>query len=150
MHRLFGWIINALVATLSVLATIVLVYALQARRLPDLQPWHTRAPPGELQAAELDAEFTLDRYLERERLLFEETRTMQLQSIPAEQKLPGNRYWAESSNYQWQFPHDWNRSFELVPTKIRGGALLLHGLTDSPYSMRAIAHSGTRSRTRFW
>ena len=83
MHRLFGWIINALVATLSVLATIVLVYALQARRLPDLQPWHTRAPPGELQAAELDAEFTLDRYLERERLLFEETRTMQLQSIPA-------------------------------------------------------------------
>ncbi len=141
MHRLFGWIINAFVATLSVLATIVLVYALQARRIPDLQPWHTQAPLGELQAAELDAEFTLEQYFERERLLFEETRTMQLQSIPAEQQLPGNRYWAKSPNYQWQFPHDWNRSFELVPAQIKGGALLLHGLTDSPYSMRTIAHA---------
>ncbi|MFZ1295380.1 MAG: hypothetical protein WAR81_14335, partial [Pseudomonadales bacterium] len=66
MHRLLGWIVNVLVATLSVLATIVLIYALQARRLPDLQPWHTQAPAGEMQAAELDAGFTLDRYLGRE------------------------------------------------------------------------------------
>jgi hypothetical protein len=34
---------------------------------------------------------------------------------------------------------DWNRSFETKQATIRGGALLIHGLTDSPYSMRAIA-----------
>ncbi|MBK8309321.1 MAG: alpha/beta fold hydrolase [Gammaproteobacteria bacterium] len=141
MHRLLGWIVNVLVATLSVLATIVLIYALQARRLPDLQPWHTQAPAGEMQAAELDAGFTLDRYLGREQDLFEETRTGLLQSIPLEQQLPGNRYWAQSPNYQWLFPRDWNRSFELRPARIEGGALLLHGLTDSPYSMRAIARA---------
>lgn len=141
MHRLLGRIVNVLVATLSVLATIVVIYALQARRLPDLQPWHTLAPASEMQAAELDAGFTLDGYLERERVVFEEARTMQLHAMPPEQQLPGNRYWAKSPNYQWQFPHDWNRSFELLPAHIEGGALLLHGLTDSPYSMRAIARA---------
>src|SRR6478672_2575327 len=33
----------------------------------------------------------------------------------------------------------YNRSFELVPAEIRGAALLVHGLSDSPYSMRALA-----------
>jgi hypothetical protein len=29
-------------------------------------------------------------------------------------------------------PRDWNRTFEMSPASIRGGALLIHGLTDSP------------------
>jgi len=32
-----------------------------------------------------------------------------------------------------------NRTFELVPARIRGGVLLVHGLTDAPYSMRRLA-----------
>ena len=55
--------------------------------------------------------------------------------------MPGNRYWSGSPNYQWNFATDWNRTFELVPAQPRGGALLLHGLTDSPYSLRAIARA---------
>ena len=34
---------------------------------------------------------------------------------------------------------DFNRTFEVTPDTVRGGALLIHGLTDGPYSMRAIA-----------
>ena len=33
----------------------------------------------------------------------------------------------------------YNRTFELVPAERRGSALLIHGLTDAPYSMLALA-----------
>jgi len=39
----------------------------------------------------------------------------------------------------WQ--PDWNRSFELQATNPIGGVLLLHGMSDSPYSLRALAES---------
>jgi len=35
----------------------------------------------------------------------------------------------------------YNRSFRMTPDKLVGHALLVHGLTDSPYSMRALARS---------
>jgi alpha-beta hydrolase superfamily lysophospholipase len=139
IRRLLRWSRNLVFGALLVLVTIVLVYALQARRLPDLQPWHTQASDFEVHAAEIDAGMTLDEYRAREAALFADTRRMLEASIPADQQVPGNRYWSGSPNYQWNFPHDWNRTFERVPDEVRGGALLLHGLTDSPYSMRAIA-----------
>jgi alpha-beta hydrolase superfamily lysophospholipase len=36
---------------------------------------------------------------------------------------------------------DWNRSFELPRTQASGAVLLLHGMSDSPYSLRALALS---------
>ena len=36
-------------------------------------------------------------------------------------------------------PRDWNRSFELSTEQPRGAVLLLHGMSDSPYSLRALA-----------
>lgn len=139
MRRLLKWCRNVVIGALLVLVTIVLVYALQARRLPDLQPWHTQASQLEVHAADIDAGMTLDEYRAREDALFADTRRMLEASIPPDQRVPGNRYWSGSPNYQWNFATDWNRTFERVPKKIVGGALLLHGLTDSPYSMRAIA-----------
>jgi len=141
MRRLMRWGLNAAVTAAAVLITIVLIYALQARRLADLQPWHTDAPHFEMTAADLGPNVTLAQYLERENELFEETRKKLLTSVPAREQVPGNRYWEGSPNYQWKFATDWNRTFELVPEQIKGGALLLHGLTDSPYSMRAIARA---------
>jgi alpha-beta hydrolase superfamily lysophospholipase len=35
----------------------------------------------------------------------------------------------------------YNRSYELVPETIRGAVLLVHGLSDSPYAMRAVAET---------
>ncbi len=139
MRRILRWTVNALAAAILVSVTVVLVYALQARRLPDLQPWHTQAPHLEMTAADLGPDFSLARYLERENALFAETRSLLKTAIALEEQVPGNRYWEGSANYQWNFATDWNRSFEQAPAKPVGGALLLHGLTDSPYSMRAIA-----------
>ena len=36
------------------------------------------------------------------------------------------------------FQANWNRSYELKPAVVRGGVLLLHGMSDSPYSLRRI------------
>ena len=52
----------------------------------------------------------------------------------------GNRYYAESPIYPGKFEHDFNRSYILEPEGPPVGAVvLLHGLTDSPYSLRHIA-----------
>jgi alpha-beta hydrolase superfamily lysophospholipase len=141
MRRLLGWVRTTIVSVIAVTVTVVLIYALQARRLPDLQPWLRETSSLEVTAATLGEDATLAQYLERENALFEQTRTMLLESIPPEQKVPANRYWSGSANYQWNFATDWNRTFEMVPQEIKGGALLLHGLTDSPYSMRTIART---------
>ena len=41
---------------------------------------------------------------------------------------------------------NWNRSFELAPENPRGAVLLLHGMTDSPYSLRAVGERLQRER----
>jgi len=51
-----------------------------------------------------------------------------------------NRYVPESRVHPGRFTQNWNRSFVLEPEGPPAGAVvLLHGLTDSPYSMRHIA-----------
>jgi len=39
----------------------------------------------------------------------------------------------------WGRKPDWNRTVERIHPEARGAVLLLHGVSDSPYSMRAMA-----------
>ena len=48
------------------------------------------------------------------------------------------RYNPKSRSWPYTLGRDWNRSFEFVPDDAWGGIVLVHGLTDSPYSMRAV------------
>jgi len=43
-----------------------------------------------------------------------------------------------------RWPRNWNRSFELEPDAPVGGVLLLHGMSDSPYSLRALGETLNR------
>ncbi len=53
---------------------------------------------------------------------------------------PLNRYYYPSLTSPAAFGRDWNRSFVLEPTGAPSGVVvLLHGLTDSPYTMRSLA-----------
>jgi len=66
--------------------------------------------------------------------------------IDPQAAFPGNRYWAGSPIYPGRFDHDFNRSYLLEPDGPPAGAVvLLHGLTDSPYSLR---HVGRLYRDR--
>jgi alpha-beta hydrolase superfamily lysophospholipase len=110
------------------------------RRLPDLKPWH-RVHFDDVTAGELDRTFTFQQYVAREERLFAGVRALEA-SIDAGDRTPVNRYYSGSLSHPSKADRDWNRSFETeVAWPPRAGALLLHGLTDSPYSMRAIAHS---------
>ncbi len=60
--------------------------------------------------------------------------------LPEEARVNSNRYFADSPIYPGRFAQDWNRSYTLAPAGMPVGAVvLLHGLTDSPYSLRHVA-----------
>lgn len=122
-----------------ILVTVVLVRAFDARRLPELKPWHRVVPQKELLAAELNDRLTLADTLAREAEVFREVQERVVMQVPPEDRTKGNRYFADSPINPSHFATDWNRTFEMVPREIRGGALLIHGLTDGPYSMRRTA-----------
>ena len=66
-------------------------------------------------------------------------RTRVESALGPEDREPANRYWSDGPLSPSRLPVDGNRTFELVPERIRGGVLLVHGLTDAPYSMRRLA-----------
>ena len=138
-RRLLRWAIWLSLAIVLVVATVVVGGAVGARnRLPDLQPWHRHAPPSEVRAADFDERFTLADYLERERRVFDEVRTEVEDVLPPAGDTV-NRYLRTSRSSPSRLDRDYNRTFEVEPENLRGGALLMHGLTDAPYSMKAIA-----------
>ncbi|SET34471.1 alpha/beta hydrolase [Thorsellia anophelis] len=58
--------------------------------------------------------------------------------------VPLNRYLEQSAVYPGNFEQDWNRSYVMMPdTSLyptpKGAVVLLHGLTDTPYSLRNMA-----------
>ncbi len=122
----------------AALLTFLGVRAYDAFRGAPLQIWHTHVPE-ELTSEELaTADWTA--YLAREQAIFDELRAEVTQKLDPEDRIPANRYFAGSPVYPGNFATDWNRSYILEPTgEPVGAAVFLHGLTDSPYSLRHIA-----------
>jgi len=103
---------------------------------PELKVWHT---------ADLDAEFTADSdarsfadYLALEDQLFAELDEEVFGRIEAEDEREINRFQRGSLADPGRWERNWNRSFELPAEAPRVGVLLVHGLSDSPYSMRSL------------
>lgn len=105
---------------------------------PTLDPWHSFVPP-ELTASALDRTDWAG-YLAAEAHAFAAVAAeVTLRLAPAERG-PFNRYDAASPIHPARFTQDFNRSFVLEPHgAARGAVVLLHGLTDAPYSMRHVA-----------
>lgn len=121
-------------------ATLLAVRVWDTQRGPALHIWHTYVP-HELSVKELDAaDWT--KYLAAEARIFEALRQHVTQELDPEDRAPVNRYFAGSPVYPGHFAQDWNRSYALEPSGTPAGAVvLLHGLTDSPYSLRHIARA---------
>ena len=121
----------------AIVLTIVVVRAWDSQRGAPLEPWHTFVP-HELGASALDAA-DWPKYLDAENAIFEAVRDEVTRKLPPEDRVPINRYFEGSPIYPGRFKRDWNRSFVLEPEGEPAGAVvLLHGLTDSPYSLRHI------------
>ena len=115
-----------------------------ARSGPALERWHDD---------ELDSEFTtrleneirsFDDYLALEDRLFEELDAEIYARTPRGPEYTLARYSAGSAADPRSRRPDWNRSYERPVDAPAGGVLLLHGLTDSPYSLRAIGEAFSR------
>jgi len=129
---------RGIAAAALVAVTLLAVRTWDAQRRPQLEPWHTYVP-RELDVEELDAG-DWERYLAAEGESFEAVRRNVTQRLDPEDRVPYNRYFEGSPVYPGRFPQDWNRSFVLEPDGEPAGAVvLLHGLTDAPYSMRHLA-----------
>ncbi len=138
LRRLLGWVLWTVAV---VFASLVVFGALQARwRLPDLQPWH-RFVPDDVRAGEVTPEFTFADYLRREGEVFVQVATEVEARVPPEHRNASNRY-HRAAALREKMGHDWNRTTEFVPEGPPvAGALLVHGLTDAPYSMRSIGEA---------
>jgi alpha-beta hydrolase superfamily lysophospholipase len=128
------------VVVLIVLAVVALfaIRAWDSQRGPPLAVWHTYDPDD--LAARSIAKLDWAGYLKAEGELFERVRANVTQKLEPEDRIPANRYFDGSPVYPGRFKNDWNRSYILEPDGTPAGAVvLLHGLTDSPYSLRHIA-----------
>jgi alpha-beta hydrolase superfamily lysophospholipase len=138
MQRVFSGVVKAILLAALLAFTVLLAWAFESRSMPALQAWHTERLDSEFTAADAQPDSTLQEYLDRETRLFDELREKVYQDEEPTDALSYNRYRAGGAQDPAWPQHNWNRSFELVPEYIYGGALLLHGLTDSPYSLRRI------------
>jgi alpha-beta hydrolase superfamily lysophospholipase len=116
-----------------VVLSIIVIRAFDARRLPELSAWHELPMDAEFQAGAGDSSF--DDYLAAETAVFAQVDSM-LESNKATATL---RFDPVSIFNSQNHERDWNRTTELVPASRTGVALLLHGASDSPYSMRPTA-----------
>jgi alpha-beta hydrolase superfamily lysophospholipase len=126
-------ILYGIVGSFIVLVTFFVLH-LDGR--PDLKVWHK---------AELNAEFTADTpvvsfgdYLELEDRLFAQLDELVIARVGPEDQGLINRYSRGSLSDPNRWSRNWNRTFELSSESPRAGVLLLHGMSDSPYSLRSI------------
>lgn len=123
-------------STTGALVVLVLVFVTYLEGRPDLAVWHL---------ADLDEEFTADsgvetfeEYLALEERLFAQLDAQVYRQIPdADQRLI-NRYSRGSLSDPERWSPNWNRTFEFPAPSPRAGVLLLHGMSDSPYSLRQL------------
>ena len=111
------------------------IYLLDAR--PDLSIWHQTVLDAEY-TADSDEIVDFDDYLQLENRLFKQLREQVYDRIAPEDRHQVLRYSTGSLMDPESFPRNWNRTFELAPDEPVGGVLLLHGLSDSPYSLRSL------------
>ncbi|MFB3078412.1 MAG: alpha/beta hydrolase, partial [Lysobacterales bacterium] len=128
-----------LAVTYGLLGSVIMLiglYVYQQENRPDLKVWHR---------AELDAEFhagldinDIDAYLQLEERLFAQLDQQVYAQIDATDRRQLNRYSSGSLADPGGYPQNWNRSFVLSHSEPVAGAVLLHGLSDSPYTLRTL------------
>jgi len=136
--KVVGWLKWTALLLIVAALTLFAVRVYDTQRGPSLEVWHTYVP------RELDVEATdkadWNGYLANEARIFEDLRLNVSQKLTPGERVPVSRYFEGSPVYPPHFSQDFNRSFVLEPDgPPRGVVVLLHGLTDSPYSQRHIA-----------
>ena len=124
---------------LSVLAlTLYFGRAFDARRMPDLGPEYRVEFEHEFDAS-LEQQTDWTDYLALEDLLAAELAEQISGAERPDSEV--DRYSADSHTSPANYDGNWNRSYEIAAPSPRGVAVLIHGLTDSPYTMLSTAQT---------
>jgi alpha-beta hydrolase superfamily lysophospholipase len=129
-----AWVAGALFA-------IAVGDALYSTTLPELRPWHTARLAGEFTARRAGADESFDGYRAREDRLHAQVRELVATGFDPGRDAAVSRFSPDGGPYARRVQGDWNRSFVLAPAsgRAQAAALLVHGASDSPYSMRPVA-----------
>ena len=120
------------------LLAVLAIRAWESQRAAPLQPWHTFVPQEMSREAMEQADWAA--YIAHEQQLFQSVESSMTEQLPASQRLATNRYNPQAAMHPARFAHDWNRSYVMQPAATpRGAVVMLHGLTDAPYSLRHVA-----------
>jgi alpha-beta hydrolase superfamily lysophospholipase len=121
-------------AVVIIFAALVVFPALSSRKMPALEPWHF--------SPHLEDNLTRASYNDFSEYLAAESQflaTIQ-NGVTIEETSSFNRYARNKKSSPDVSRQNLNASFEFLPDEIeiKGGVLLVHGVTDSPYHLRAI------------
>lgn len=117
------------------LVAIVGAGILYVNSKPALSIWHQDRLDGEFTAR--SGITTFREYLELEQALFAELKTEIYDEVPPEERSSYNRFTAGSKSDPDIWTPNWNHSYEYGDSEAAFGVLLLHGYSDSPYSLRS-------------
>lgn len=119
----------------------VLLFTTHLSNRPNLELWHTAALEEEITAEDIDSFGDFDSYLIQESRLFRQLDRKIYKTLSQLENTGLNRYIQGSWSDPNRHPINWNKTFEMTATSPKAGVLMLHGLSDSPYSMRSLALS---------
>ena len=138
-ERLKHWLLGSLVIVAASLPMLAPAEDEKAKERPTLQPWHTVVLRNEFKAGDEATIRTLADYQALEARLFAELDERVYRTVDAREKSRINRYWAGSNSDPRTTSPDWSRTQIMTVANPRGGVLLIHGLSDSPYIMHGVA-----------
>jgi alpha-beta hydrolase superfamily lysophospholipase len=128
--------------TVGAVLVLLVVFVLYLDGRSDLSAWHT---------VDLDQEFTEDsqvttfeEYLALEERLFAQLDELVYGADTGRERRLIARYDRGSLSDPGRWKPNWNRSFELDAQSPEAGVLLLHGMSDSPYSLRTLGQTLNR------
>ena len=122
--------------SIGVAIGIVGLYAYQISQSPAIEPWHTAPLDADFRSEGPNGIRDFDAYLKMEDRLFDQLQEQVVKRVPTTAAYRLNRYSTGSLVNPDTQTINWNRSFEMFARPTVGGILMLHGLSDSPYSMR--------------
>jgi alpha-beta hydrolase superfamily lysophospholipase len=105
---------------------------------PPLESWHTEKLTAEFTADMANEIRTFADYIQLEDRLFAQLEEEVYAHTETGPEYALVRYSSGSAADPQKREPNWNRSFELPAQQVAGGVLLLHGMSDSPYSLRAL------------
>ncbi len=119
--------------------SLVVMHVASCSTAPALQPWHTQILTEEFTEDMVGHQVNnFDDYMALEERLFKQLDEQIYANSATGPAHVLERYSPGSATDPHRWQTNWNHSFELTSTPTVGGVLLLHGMSDSPYSLRSL------------